>query len=201
MHPNLLRHTAPAIEPITLAEAKVHCKISVDAASAALYTTEDTDVTRMITMAREFAEEHGLHALITQTWDAYYPGFPAESFIRLPYPPLKSVTSISYTDTDGDAAAFTDFTARPHSNSIQKNYGVEWPEIYPESEVVIRFVCGFGDTAASVPAKIKGAMLLLVGHLYANREATIGGNKIEVGLLPLGVEALLSEYRMREVRF
>lgn len=48
------------------------------------------------------------------------------------------------------------------------------------------------------PAPIRHAILLMVGHLYANREAvTSGQSKPEQ--LPMGVEALLSNIRVMSV--
>ena len=44
-------------------------------------------------------------------------------------------------------------------------------------------------TAADIPASFKSALLLLVGHSYANREAVVIGTAAEV--LPMGVVPLL----------
>ena len=53
-------------------------------------------------------------------------------------------------------------------------------------------IAGYG-AAAAVPAAIKQAMLLLIGHWFANREAVNVGNIVTA--MPLAVEALIAPYR------
>jgi uncharacterized phiE125 gp8 family phage protein len=53
------------------------------------------------------------------------------------------------------------------------------------NSVRVRWVAGTG-----CPAPLKAAILLMVGHLFENREAT--GDATE---LPLGVAALISPWR------
>ena len=52
------------------------------------------------------------------------------------------------------------------------------------------YVAGVADSA--VPAPIKHAILLMVGHWYANREAVAPGQMHEV---PMAVDALIRPYR------
>jgi len=47
------------------------------------------------------------------------------------------------------------------------------------------FTCGYGSAASDVPADIRQAALLIVGHLYENREAVIDTNGYT--MLPMGV--------------
>ena len=192
--------TPPAIEPISLTEAKKHLRLAITDADAANYTDEDAKITALITSAREHVETVTRRALITQTWDAVIDEFPATKEISLPYPPLQSVTSISYLNTDGNSATFTDYAADLFGHKIKLNYECEWPETRDESVITIRFVCGYGLTAATVPASIRQAMLLIIGHLYANPEATLSANLSgsNVTLLPLGVDSLLSGFRRWE---
>lgn len=107
---------------------------------------------------------------MTQTWDLVLDAFPAGE-IRLPLPPLQSVTSVTYTDTDGasqtlDAGQYTVDTANARIVPVSS-----WPSTKAvPAAVVIRYVCGYG-AAAAVPASIKAAILLLTGDLFENREA------------------------------
>jgi hypothetical protein len=48
-----------------------------------------------------------------------------------------------------------------------------------------------------LPASIKAAMLLMLGHLYENREATNMVSGTGVQELPIGVQALLIPYQLR----
>jgi hypothetical protein len=60
--------------------------------------------------------------------------------------------------------------------------------------VRIRFVCGFGLTAATVDPRAILAMKLLLGHYYENREAVFMG-RTNPTLLPQGVDALCWDLR------
>lgn len=186
--------TAPATEPITLDEAKAHLRVSI--------TDDDALITALIVAARERAEQETRRALITQTWDAtgrYFPGV-----IRLPKPPLISITHLKYFDTANveqtlDAATFykTAAPAGPDASPgrISLRYGQVWPSVYAEEDVVtVRFVAGYGGTA-SVPQTIKQGMLLAIGHWYANRETAVVGTI--VADLPLGSKALWSAFDAR----
>ena len=53
---------------------------------------------------------------------------------------------------------------------------------------------GYGMAESSIPAPIRSAALLMIGHLYQNREAVTGyGAALQE--TPMGVEALLAPYR------
>lgn len=87
--------TAPAVEPITLDEAKLHLK--VDSAD------DNALITALITTARQLAEKETQRAFITQTWQMYLDSAPVE--VDIPKPPLQSVESIkaiSSTETTVD---------------------------------------------------------------------------------------------------
>lgn len=192
--------TPPAAEPVSLTEVKKHLRLAVSDADAAAYTAEDAKLSALITVASEYVETHTRRALITQTWDAVIDSFPCGAKILLPYPDHQSVTSISYTDESGAVATFTDFDLKSTAGYIKKKYGYSWPAIYPESDITIRFVCGYGN-AAAVPAGIKQAILLMVGHLHANPEETVVsyGGKVSIERLPLGVDSLLAGFRRYEL--
>jgi uncharacterized phiE125 gp8 family phage protein len=166
--------TAPAIEPVDLASAKTHLRVDG--------TDEDVLITALITASREYCEGFQNRAYITQTWDLWLESFPSEDYIRIPLPPLQSVASVKYYGTDNAeytmAAAdyFVDNKSEP--GRLVLAYGKSWPSLTlrPANGVVVRFVAGYGDAAANVPQKVKQAMLLLIGHWYANREAVLAGS-------------------------
>lgn len=186
--------TKPSVEPISLTEAKKELRLVVTDLQAAAYTDEDAKLSMIITSARELCETITGRALITQTWDAVFDSFPCSRLLALPWPQLQSITSVSYTDIDGNSATFAGFDADLFDNGARLKIDVQdWPSIHENTKVTVRFVAGYGDTAADVPASIKRAMFLLIGHMHANPEATA---EKRVDLLPLGVDANLAEYRV-----
>lgn len=190
MTPTVKLYSAPATEPVSLVEAKLHLRVDA--------TDEDTLITALITAARQLVEEETWRALVTQTWDYVADDWPMGDILALPRPPLQSVTSITYVDEDGvtQTIAAADYIVDTYQNRVVLAEGAEWPsdDLYPTSAVRVRYVAGYG-AASAVPGPIKSAMLLLIGHLYENREAVASGAGVASAELPLGVRALLAPYR------
>ncbi|MCB0729345.1 MAG: head-tail connector protein, partial [Ignavibacteriae bacterium] len=74
-------------------------------------------------------------------------------------------------------------------------YGYSWPgaSLREAAGVVVRYTAGYG-AAEAVPARLRHAILMLVGHLYENREATSQAGALTA--TPMGVERLLWPYRV-----
>lgn len=185
---SLKLYTAPAAEPISLAEAKLHLRVDI--------ADDDELITAQIKAAREYVEQLANRSLITQTWEYTLEAFPDGNQIVLPRPPLVSVTSVVYTDYTGTAATFSslyytvDTYAEP--GQIVLKYGQLWPAVAlaTVNGVCIRYTAGYGATGASVPQRLRQAILLLLGHWYENREAVQFGNLMPQEL-PFAVQALL----------
>ena len=59
-------------------------------------------------------------------------------------------------------------------------------------KVKVTFTAGYDE----VPADLKHCALLIIGHLYENREAAVaGGTSMEVTEVPFAVNAILNRYR------
>ena len=185
--------TAPAIEPLTLQEAKAHLRVTA--------SDDDSLILALITAVRQSLEGRFgelQRALITQTWDWFLDCFPASSArpLDVPMPPLQSVTSITYTDTDGASQTWSAAKYTVDARSLIGRVMPAYNETYPETRdvmnaVTVRFVAGFGATAADVPAPIRHAMLLQIAHLYDNRDTHMIGGSVEQ--LP-AVRNLLAPY-------
>lgn len=162
--------TAPAAEPLTVAEARAQVS-ETD-------TVHDSALTAWITTAREALDgPSGAlgRALVTQEWELLLDGFPGGDSIDLPLPPLQSVTSVTYVDSDGATQTLAtsvygvDTASEP--GAVHLKYGQSWPQTRAQrNAVVIRFTAGYGG-AADVPSRLKSAMKLHVADLFANREA------------------------------
>lgn len=186
--------TAPAVEPITLAEARAHLRATA--------TDEDALIQAWIIAARRRAESITWRALCTQTWDWFLDAFPCSGeALEVPFPPLQSVTSISYVDDAGATQVLAtseyqvDSKAQP--GRIAEAYSKTWPSTRVQmNAVTVRFVAGYG-LADKVPWEIRAAMLLMVGHFYEHREDVSVGNIVNV--MPRSADDLLAPYRI--VRF
>lgn len=123
------------------------------------------------------------------------------NMIRLPCPNLIGVDSVGYVDTDGalqtlDSSLWRAFGVGGRGH-VAPVYGTAWPATRWEPEAVrIRYRAGYGPAASDVPAPIRHAVLLLIGHLYENREAEVVGTRAAAIELPTGVNALLSNFKV-----
>ncbi len=189
-HVGLSVATAPAIEPLTLDDARTHLRID--------HNTLDSKLIRLIRVARQHAESMTGRALITQTIDVTYNRFCTH--ITIPRGNLQSITSVKYQDQDDteqtlDSSVYRVDTALDPGR-IQLDYGQSWPDLYPvDATITIRAVVGYGAAAEDVPEEIKEAMLLMVGHWLNNEEASIMGVSLQP--IPMGAEMLLDQYRLR----
>ena len=156
--------TAPASSPVDLTTAKAHLRV--------IHSAEDTLIQHMIdTAAAALDGPTGLlgRCVVSQTWEYMLDSFPSE-WIEIPLPPLQSVTSIKYLDSDGveqtlSSARYRVDTATEPGGVIVDEDG--WPDTFDTANAVtIRFVAGY----STVPAPLKQAVLLNVGDMYENRQ-------------------------------
>lgn len=182
---------APAEEPVSLHEAIEHLRLD---------TLEETLwLKRTIAGARRWVEEYTRRALITQTLEWSLDEWPGRT-VRLPKPPLRAVLAVEYVDADGATqtlpaeAYMTDTRSTPGRLRLRPDWS--WPSMQTDAlgGVVFRYTAGYGDEGGDVPEAITSAILLMLGHLYENREATTAGTIITS--IPLGVERLLWTYRV-----
>ena len=159
-----IARTDPASEPVTLAEAKLACRI--DGAD------EDTYISDLIVSARTMAEAHIGRTLLEATWDAVLDAFADE--IELRNPPIVQVLSVKYLDEAGveqtlDTSIYAvDSVSEP--GRVLLASGKRWPTTFDGPNAVrVRFKAGYG-AAADVPQPIKHWMLLHIGHYFRNRE-------------------------------
>ena len=179
---SLRRVSAPAVEPVTLAEAKSHCRVDIDA--------DDSLISGYITAARELCEDYLDRALVTQQYVMRLDSFPVE--IELPRPPMASsgtvtAVTVTYTLTDsGSTATLASTLYRVDRDStpgaIRNLYGGTWPSQRDDpGSISVTWWAGYG-AAASVPQRVKNAILMTVLELYEKRGDA---------QLPPGAKALL----------
>lgn len=167
--------TAPASEPITLTTAKLWLKVD--------YSTDDALITELIQAAREQAEKYLAIGLLPQTVTETFDCFPSTSTtntkasIPLSLAPLRAITSINYTDTNGDSQTLATSVyktipgQKPPHIFLRKDQS--WPDTLDEvGAITVVYTIGYDD-ADSVPSDIKTAMRLMISHLYDNRNDSV----------------------------
>lgn len=199
---SLAETTAAApVEPISLAEAKLHLRIPHD--------LEDSRIASLITAARMHAEVFTRRALVPREFALRLDAFPVKPStpIILPNAPLTTVESVAYTDAAGDAQTLSvgtevlvDLDSEPGALCLP--YGGSWPSTRGMFDsVVISYSAGYGDEddprERSCPEPIRQAMLLFVGHWFEHREEVITGTIATV--LPSASRSLLWPYRLVEL--
>ena len=156
--------TAPAVEPVSLAETKLHLHHTP--------TEEDEQIKDWIREGREYLEKIANRAYVSQTLEQYHDGFPGDKIVlrRLP---VQSITSIKYTDADGAeqtlaASRYTlDVEARPAE--IVRAFEQTWPETRAvPNAVVVRYIAGFASMD-DIPRAASSYIKLFVAKRFANR--------------------------------
>lgn len=182
-----LRVITPTVgDVVSLETVKEHLRIDLNDENALLQS--------YLAAAVEQAEGLSWRALLTQTLEYAVDVWPADGILKLPRPPLQSVTSVKYYDEDGTEHSWTDFrvNARSEPGTIYFN-DVPNDSLDPAGgAIVVRYIAGY-TSPELVPNTIVQGILMTVGHWYENREATTGNN-YQVFVVPNGPkEALMNE--------
>lgn len=166
---SLVRVTAPAALPISVAEAKAQMRVEGN--------DDDTIIERLVNAAVSFVDVQGVlgRAMITQTWGEWLA--PNPSTVLLSLGPVQSVSAIKYYDIDGvlQTATLADFNVfgTPNRITITPKTGKAWPVTQTRDDAIkIEYVIGYGASSTSVPQTVRHALLMLVAHWYENRETT-----------------------------
>ncbi|HXE00853.1 MAG TPA: head-tail connector protein [Hyphomicrobium sp.] len=186
---SLVMTTPPALEPVTVAEAKAHLRVDGDA--------EDILIGSLVLTSRLHIEAALGLALITQSWTLALDRWPRGNHIDLPMTPLQSVDDVRVVNGAGIVmiipaeSYLVDLASRPGrlvwNNTIPPIPGL------PANGIEIDFTAGFGATADSVPAPLKHAILMLTAHWYEHRDPDdIGTSAAQV---PAAVSDLIQPFR------
>lgn len=181
--------TQPVVEPVSVADAKAHCRIDTN--------TDDTYVASLISAAREYVESYMDESLVDQQLVMRLDAFPAA--IELPRPPMSQTASrtavtIVYTANDaGSTATLATNQYRVDRDStpgtLRPLYGGSWPShLLDYGSVTVTWWAGRGEDGGKVSQRVKAAILMLVGQWYERRMAADAASMSE---MPFGVKALL----------
>lgn len=180
---------APSVEPVSLTQAKLWCRVDT--------ATEESLISALIQAARERAEDLTGRAFVRRQLELRLDAFPTDTdVIELPFPPLISVDYVAYIDADGTLQTLSgspsnwreDLGSEP--GRIQPLDGATWPATQTGIAAVrIGYTCGYApigspedETAlqAGIPALVKTWMEARVSTIFDNRAQFVTGNAVRV---------------------
>lgn len=159
--------TPPSAEPVTVAEVKARLRLT--------NTADDAMIAKQITAAREFAEKITRCSLALKSYKLLLDKFPWPSEpLRMPVPPLISVTAIKYTDvtlaqltwSSAEYGVYNVGTV-PAAGLIRPLPGFTYPcPVCVPNAVEIDFTAG-----ATPPEHVNEGIRQLAVHIYDHPEA------------------------------
>jgi len=162
---------ANVVWPITVDQLKDHAQVSHD--------LDDDLLADYIADATDYIETRGQIALVSQRRRLVLDRLPSEESIWIPRRSLVSVTAVGYLDDDGDelvlAASKYSVRAKGRKPSVYFSDTSATGVADGDGVCWIDVVCGFGDSAASVPQQWKKLILAVATHSYERREMIAGG--------------------------
>lgn len=183
--------TAPALEPVSLAQARAWCRIDADV------TGEDWVLALLIAAARERAEQITGRALVERDVELVMDDLPDDDApIELPFSPVQYVNYVRYTDVAGAAQELSGSptpwilaggdTAPARLTPL---YGQPWPVTRATvGNVSIGYRAGYApvgsprDEAAyqyGMPKLIINWLAARIATFYENREQVIVGGQVQ----------------------
>jgi uncharacterized phiE125 gp8 family phage protein len=174
--------TPPAAEPVTLAEAKAHLRVT--------HGDDDVYISTLIKTARQGIEAQTGLGLVSQGWSVFLDNWPDNGVIELPLAPVLDIADIKvYGDDDTSAVIdpahyYEDKVSRPARIILRGSRSWVAPGRVANG-IEILLTIGF----TSVPEPLREAVLQLVGHWYETRGDETVDEK------PLSVAQLIQPYR------
>jgi len=185
--------SAPAVEPVTVFEAKEHLRVDG--------TVEDVLISSLIVTSRLHIEAALGLALISQSWKLVLDAWPKAGVLRMPLRPLSSVSAVRVFAADGTSQVvdpvryFVDTVGEP-PRVIGNAGGIPAPG-RTANGIEVDFVAGYGAAVSDVPSPIRHAVLLLVAHWFEHRDPVeIGSANVAI---PASVSHLLEPFQMARI--
>lgn len=181
----LILTTPPAAEPVSLAEAKTHLRVT--------HADDDAYIARLIVAARRAVEQATALRLVTQGWSLFVDRWPDCPALPLQLAPVTAISDIiTYGDDDTTATVdpahyYLDHASRP-ARAVLRDGRTPPRGGRPVNAIEVRFTAGFG-AATAVPEDLRQAILLTLAHWFDHRGDGEGG------ALPMAALDLLAVHR------
>jgi uncharacterized phiE125 gp8 family phage protein len=181
--------TAPAVEPVSLAEAKAFLRVEHD---------DDNDViAALVAGARIQVETQTRRALIMQDWRLVFDAWPPSGRIEVRPAPLRTLNAARIYVDDNDSEAI-DLDSLIVDTAGSALVFPSWAMRQPgrvAAGIELDVSVGYGAAGSDVPEPLRQAIRLLIAHWYENRGVIVAGQSA-AAVLPASVPALLAPYRM-----
>ncbi|CAK9097102.1 Uncharacterized protein SCF082_LOCUS45562, partial [Durusdinium trenchii] len=167
--------------PISVSDLKAHMRIT--------HSADDDYITDLAWMAYAWIEREADITISETAYSLVMSEF--DPVVILPKPPVSSVDSVSYYDSDNESQSLsegTDFYLVNSTKQAAMLTPVErWPSVYSRPDAItISFTC----ESDPVPHQVSHLMRLLVSNAYEFREGEI---MLKTEQLKLGVDRLLKQ--------
>jgi uncharacterized phiE125 gp8 family phage protein len=196
-----LRTISVGDNPVTLAAARLHCKLTAFGVGGT--HPDDALLERLRAAARGHAERYLQRRVAQDVVELRVAAF-AREFV-LPLAPVTTLAWVKYLDSAGDLQTWDptnyELVDDPQNPHILTEWN--WPSVADRSDAVrMRYTCGYGphtdpateaSTLIELPHEIEEAMLMMIGHWYENRNSVNVGNIVTE--MPLSAVYLLDMHR------
>lgn len=179
--------TPPAVEPVSLTEAKDFLRI--------VSNDEDELLGTLITAARLMIEAAAGRLLIEQGWRIVLDDWPQGGEIRLPLSPVRSLTAARVHPATGPAETVAPSSLMLVEGSDPPLIAIAAPVPAPgraHAAIEIDLVAGFGATRETVPAPLRQAVLRLACRWFEHRGDVVSR---DAAWLPAEIAALVGPFR------
>lgn len=169
----------PAVEPVSLAEAKAHLRVTA--------SDEDAQIARLITAARKSVERRTGLALIEQGWSGFADDWPPSGAFDLPLWPLIEIAALKVHGEEelqeiDPAHYFCDLVSRP-ARLVLRPWRVWQKPGRIAKGIEIVFTAGFGASGGTVPEDLREAVLKTLAHWHEWRGDEAPREPVTIGAL------------------
>jgi uncharacterized phiE125 gp8 family phage protein len=192
--------TPATAAPISLEEAKAHLRVMED--------DEDDLIEALLFAAIEHAEHFTGLTITPRQREVAFDAFPTETTDGLElgtWPVHDAQITFTVNGVEDIVSSSSETVLEVELDTYSRPAVItatSWPSADARASAVrVSFSAGFQSATDStdtpdylpLPAGVRAAVLLMLGHLYANREASVDRALSEV---PFGIDALLRPHRM-----
>jgi uncharacterized phiE125 gp8 family phage protein len=156
--------TQPAIEPLSLAEAKAYLRVD--------HAADDGLIAAFVTGVRQRLEGRTGKAFLAQGWRVMLDAWPPGGEVPLSPCPVLSVSAVRVLDAAGVATALPPSAWRLEAGREPALLILAGPPPPPgraRNGIEIDLVAGYGAAATDCPEPLRQAMRLLLGHVWEHR--------------------------------